>query len=122
MPNGTQILGLSRVTFDALVDYSVPAVPGLGFNVDVNYASRRPGNYSNTDWVSGYTVLNLGARYRAKLAGKCVTLRFAVDNATNRAYWANVTPAGQNGYTGTDSGTAVLGAPRTVRASLQIDL
>ncbi len=122
VPNGTQILGLSRVTFDALVDYSVPAVPGLGFNVDVNYASRRPGNYSNTDWVSGYTVLNLGARYRAKLAGKCVTLRFAVDNATNRAYWANVTPAGQNGYTGTDSGTAVLGAPRTVRASLQIDL
>jgi iron complex outermembrane recepter protein len=119
---GTQILGLSRVVFDALLDYSVPGVAGLGFNVDMNYASRRAANYSNTDYADGYTIFNLGARYRTKIATKAVTLRVGVDNVTNRHYWANITPAGQNGYTGTDSGTATLGAPRTVRASLQIDL
>lgn len=117
-----QILGLSRVVFDALVDYSVPTVAGLGFNVDMNYASRRAANYSNTDYAAGYTVFNLGARYQTKIATKAVTLRVGVYNVTNRFYWANITPAGQNGYTGTDSGTATLGAPRTVRASIQIDL
>ncbi|WP_028223107.1 TonB-dependent receptor [Paraburkholderia oxyphila] len=119
---GTQILGLSRVVFDALVDYSVPTVAGLGFNVDLNYASRRAANYSNTDYADGYTVVNLGARYLTKIAGKAVALRVGVDNVANRHYWANITPAGQNGYTGTDSGTATLGAPRTVRASIQVDL
>lgn len=39
-----QILGLSRVVFNALLDYSVPAIAGLGFNINMNYASRRPGN------------------------------------------------------------------------------
>ena len=120
--NNTQILGLSRVVFDALVDYSVPTVAGLGLNVDMNYASRRAANYSNSDYVDGYTIFNLGARYRTKIAAKAVTLRLGVANVANRHYWANITPAGQSGYTGTDSGTATLGAPRTVRASIQIDL
>ncbi|MFL9944350.1 TonB-dependent siderophore receptor [Paraburkholderia agricolaris] len=117
-----QILGLSRVVFDALLDYSVPSVAGLGFNINMNYASRRPGNYTNTDYVDGYTVFDLGARYRTKIAGKSVTLRIAVDNITNRQYWANITPSGQNGYSGADNGTGTLGAPRTFRASLQINL
>lgn len=117
-----QILGLSHVVFNALVDYAVPAVPGLGFNVNVSYASRRPGNNTNTDYVDGYTVFDLGARYRTKIAGKSVTLRVAVDNITNRHYWANIAPSGQNGYSGTGNGTGTLGAPRTVRASLQVDL
>ena len=34
----------------------------------------------------------------------------------------NVTPAGQNGYNAAGSATATLGAPRTVRASMQVDL
>lgn len=117
-----QILGLSHVVFNALVDYAVPAVPGLDFNVNVSYASRRPGNNTNTDYVDGYTVFDLGARYRTKIAGKSVTLRVAVDNITNRHYWANIAPSGQNGYSGTGNGTGTLGAPRTVRASLQVDL
>lgn len=117
-----QILGLSHVVFNALVDYAVPAVPGLGFNVNVSYASRRPGNNTNTEYVDGYTVFDLGARYRTKIAGKSVTLRVAVDNITNRHYWANIAPSGQNGYSGTGNGTGTLGAPRTVRASLQVDL
>ena len=120
--NDTQILGLSRVVFDALIDYSVPTVAGLGFNLDMTYASSRPANYSNSEYADGYTVFNLGARYQTKIAGKAVTLRIGVDNVANRHYWANITPAGQSGYTGTDSGTATLGAPRTVRASLQINL
>ena len=111
-----------RQVFNALVDYAVPAVPGLGFNVNVSYASRRPGNNTNTDYVDGYTVFDLGARYRTKIAGKSVTLRVAVDNITNRHYWANIAPSGQNGYSGTGNGTGTLGAPRTVRASLQVDL
>lgn len=117
-----QILGLSRVVFNALLDYSVPVVPGLAFTLNVNHASRRPGNYTNTDFVDGYTLLDLGARYRTRIAGKNVVFRVAVDNLTNRQYWANIAPTGQNGFNSTDNGTGTLGAPRTVRASIQIDL
>ncbi|WP_414441708.1 TonB-dependent receptor [Burkholderia sp. 22PA0106] len=117
-----QILGLSRVVFNALLDYSVPVVPGLAFTLNVNHASRRPGNYTNTDFVDGYTLLDLGARYRTRIAGKNVVFRVAIDNLTNRQYWANIAPTGQNGFNSTDNGTGTLGAPRTVRASIQIDL
>ncbi|NRF86388.1 TonB-dependent siderophore receptor [Burkholderia gladioli] len=117
-----QILGLSKLVFNALFDYSVPRVPGLAFNLNVNHASRRPGNYSDMDFVDGYTVLDLGARYQTRIAGRKVVLRLAVDNLTNRQYWANIAPTGQNGFNSTDNGTGTLGAPRTVRASIQVDL
>ena len=117
-----QILGLSRVVFNTLFDYSLDAVPGLAFNLNVNYASRRPGNFTNTDFVNGYTVVDLGTRYQMKIAGKPVTWRLNVDNVTNRRYWANITPTGQNGFNSTDNGTGTLGAPRTIRASIQFDL
>jgi iron complex outermembrane receptor protein len=117
-----QILGLSRVVFNALFDYNVPIVPGLAFNLNVNHASRRPGNFSNTDFVDGYTIADLGVRYQTKIAGKHVVWRLAVDNITDKRYWANITPTGQNGFNSTDNGTGTIGAPRTIRASLQINL
>ena len=48
--------------------------------------------------------------------------RLAVDNLTDKRYWANITPSGQNGFNSTDNGTGTIGAPRTIRASLQINL
>jgi len=79
-------------------------------------------DFTNTDFVDGYTIADLGVRYQTKIAGKHVVWRLAVDNITDKRYWANITPSGQNGFNSTDNGTGTIGAPRTIRASLQINL
>jgi iron complex outermembrane receptor protein len=117
-----QIIGLSRVVYDALVEYRVPVVPGLTLNVNVNHASQRPGDFTATHYVDGFYVTDIGARYQMRVAGRPVTLRVAGDNITNRRYWALVAPNGQNGYNAAGSAIGTLGAPRTVRASVQVDL
>jgi iron complex outermembrane receptor protein len=120
--SGKQILGLSRVVYNVLSEYHVLQVPGLTFSANVNHATRRPGDFANTQYVDGYTVVDLGARYQTHFHNKPVTLRLDADNVGNSHYWANVTPAGQNGYNATGSATGTLGFPRTVRASVQLDL
>ncbi|WP_454884331.1 TonB-dependent receptor [Sphingomonas oryzagri] len=117
-----QILGLAKFTFDVLLDYHVPFVPGLTLGANMNHASRRPGNYTNTDFVDGYTYADLDMRYQMNVAGRPVALRIAVNNVANARYWANIAPVGQNGYNSTDNGTGTLGAPRTVRASIEVGL
>ncbi|GEC17107.1 TonB-dependent receptor [Nitrobacter winogradskyi] len=120
--DGRRILGLSQFVMNCLVEYHVPAVQGLTFTANVNYGTNRPTDYANTSFVPDYAVLNLGMRYAQLVAGKPVTFRFDVFNVTDLHYWANVTPAAQNGYNATGSATGMLGAPRTVRASLQVEL
>jgi len=115
------ILGLSHLVTSLLCDYRIAAVPGLAVNLFLNHATSRPGNNTDTYQVDGYTTADLGARYTTKLMGRSVTWRMAVNNVTNQTYWANITPSGQNGYTGAGNGTGTLGAPRTVRASLELD-
>ena len=120
--DGRRILGLSQFVMNCLVEYHVPAIQGLTFTANVNYATNRPTDYANTSYASGYTVLDLGMRYAQLVANKRVTFRFDVFNVADLHYWANVTPAAQNGYNATGSATGTLGAPRTIRASLQVEL
>lgn len=118
-----QILGLPRLMSNVLFDYRIAAVPGLAVNFNVNYMGSREGNHTNTYKVDGYTVADIGARYTTQLMGRATTWRLAVNNVTDERYWANITPSGQNGYTGSTSGNSsgTLGSPRMIRASMQID-
>ncbi|CAN2536044.1 Ferrichrome+receptor+FcuA [Methylocapsa aurea] len=122
LTNDKQILGLSHVVFNILLDYQIPFAPGLAANANINFASNRPGNYANTTFVDGYTVADLGLRYSTRLLDRAVTWRLNVYNVANANYWANVTPTGQNGYNSTDFGSGTLGAPRTLRLSMQMEL
>jgi iron complex outermembrane receptor protein len=118
-----QIMGLARVAANVLFDYRVSAVPGLFVNFNVNHTTDREGNNTNTYKVPGYTIADLGARYTTQLSGRATTFRLGVTNLTDKRYWANITPTGQNGFTGstTDFGSGTLGAPRMIRASMQMD-
>ncbi|MDX5947878.1 TonB-dependent receptor [Zymomonas mobilis] len=122
LTNDKKVLGLSPVVFNALLEYHLPIMPSVTLTADINYANRKPGNYSNTDYVAGYTVANLGIRYSREVRGTHMTWRLNVNNITDAHYWANITPSSQNGYNSTGSGTGTLGAPRSVRASMQVDL
>ena len=119
--SGQPILGLSHVVTSLLLDYRIAAIPGLAVNLFVNHASSRPGNNTDTYQVDGYTTADLGARYTTKLMGRSTTWRLAVNNVTNQTYWANITPSGQNGYTGAGNGTGTVSAPRTIRASVELN-
>lgn len=116
-----QILGLARTVANLFGEYRLTALPGLFLSLNVNSSSSRPGNNSNSTWVDGYTVADIGARYVSKVMGKAAVWRLNVNNLADRRYWANITPSGQNGYSGAGNGTGTLGAPRTLQASLQID-
>ena len=117
-----QILGLSHVTFDLLLEYHPFFIPRLTLSANINFADRRPGNYTDSDYVNGYTVTDLNLRYPVRVVGKHALLRLSIDNVSDERYWANIAPTGQNGYEGTNSGTGTLGAPRTVRASVEVSL
>jgi iron complex outermembrane receptor protein len=120
--DGKQVLGLSRLVGSLLFDYSVPQIRGLSLNLFLNHTSSMPGDNANTYQVDGHNIADIGARYARKILGRNATWMLAVKNVTNQTYWANITPSGQNGYTGAGNGTGTIGAPRTVRLSLQLDL
>jgi len=75
----------------------------------VTYDSSRYGDNANTYRVAGYATTNMGIRYLTRLWNTAVTWNVTVDNITNRYYWALITPAGQNGYTGGGNGNGMLG-------------
>ena len=97
----------------AWAEYSVPGVAGLKVNGVWQYAGKKAFDMANTVFVSDYHVFNFGASYAAKLAGVATTLRAGVDNAFDKFYWRDVTPA-LGGY-------LLPGAPRTFRVSAQFD-
>lgn len=119
---GNRVLGVGRFTFDTLVEYRLPIWRQLTLSANVNHVSRRAGNATNTDFVGGYTIADLSARLQVKAGGRPVAVRLAVLNVSDERYWANIAPTGQNGYNSTDSGTGLIGAPRTIRASVEIGL
>lgn len=120
--SGKDILGLSRTVTSVLLDYSVPQVRGLSVNLFVNHTGDMQGDNANTYQVDGRTVIDLGARYSTRVMGRNATLSLAVKNVGDERYWANITPSGQNGYSGAGNGTGTLGAPRSVRLSLSVDI
>jgi iron complex outermembrane receptor protein len=119
--DGRQIIGLSRFVGSVLLDYRIPALPDLAVNIHVAHVTSRPGDNADSYRVDGYTTTDLGVRYVSHLWGVLASWNLAIDNVTGEQYWANITPAGQNGYTAAGNGQGTLGAPRMVHAALQVE-
>lgn len=117
-----RIVGLSRWSLGLGADLRIAAVPGLSTNARIVAIDKRAADYANSDWISGYVIGDLGLRYQQRLLGKDAIWRLTVDNVTDKRYWTNVVAGGLNGYSGTGNATAAVGAPRTVRLSLQVVL
>ena len=116
--DGRQYTGMPKFRSNALLEWRVAAVPGLALSLDWQYVEKRPGNDTNTTWAPAYSVVDLGARLAV---GKSAALRLALNNATDKRYWSTVAPSN---ITGTNLGNMVahVGAPRTLAASLSVDL
>ena len=115
--DGQLVVGVPRLQANLLADYRLPFFNAAAMEGDVHYAGRRAANAENTTWASGYTTVDLGARYELRWGnGNLLTTRLMVANLADTRYWASLYTGGSwTGDTGT--GTAFLGEPRTVKLS-----
>jgi iron complex outermembrane receptor protein len=118
--DGKRFVGAPRYKGNVLLEYRVPPVPGLTAVFDWQYSSNRAGNDTNSFFVDGYSLFDIGARYATRIMDRNTTWRLAVNNVTDRHYWSTIAPSN---ITGTNAGNLVahLGSPRTVAASVSID-
>jgi iron complex outermembrane recepter protein len=114
-------VGAPKVKGNTLLEYHIPALQGLVATFDWQFSSPRPANDTNSFFVAGYNLFDIGARYTSTVLGKAVTWRLAVDNVADKYYWSTVAPSN---LTGTNTGNLVahFGTPRTVLASASLDL
>jgi iron complex outermembrane recepter protein len=96
------------------MEWDIPGIYGLTLDARVIATGDVYANAENTLRVPGWTRFDLGARYATDIKGHLVTVRGRIDNVADRDYWASSGGFPGNGY-------LVLGAPRTVTVSAQLD-
>jgi iron complex outermembrane receptor protein len=87
---------------------------GLTLDARVIATDSMYANAANTLELPGWTRLDIGARYVTDIKGKLFTVRGRIDNVADRDYWASSGGSPGSGY-------LVMGAPRTVTISAQLD-
>jgi len=107
---GKQATGLPKWQAKLGAEWDVNALSGLTLTANATTASKQYLSADNTLSVPGRTVFDMGARYATKVSGRPLTLRAAVNNLTNKAYWA------KPNFT-----SIALGAPRTFLLSATMD-
>ncbi|MFD0914103.1 TonB-dependent receptor [Methylophilus luteus] len=113
-----QTIGIPDRQANLGLEWDAYMVPGLTFDARVITTGHVYANGTNTQLVAGWTRLDIGARYATDIKGHLVTVRGRIDNLTDRDYWAS---AGGSASDTANFGYLVLGAPRTVTVSAQLD-
>jgi len=118
--NDKTFVGAPKVKGNTLFEYQIPGIQGLVAVFDWQFTGTRPGNDTNSFYVAGYNLFDVGARYLSNIVGKNVTWRLAVNNVADKNYWSTVAPSN---LTGANTGNLLghLGSPRTVLASASFD-
>jgi iron complex outermembrane receptor protein len=109
---GPVAVGQPRLQYVANLDYALPWLPALSFDLGATHFGSEPASVDNRIYSPEVTQLNVGGRYKMMVLGKHCTLRVQVANAPNSYQWTNV-------YT---PGYFEWPAPRTVFAYLTADL
>jgi iron complex outermembrane receptor protein len=113
-------VGAPKIKGNTLFEYHFPAMQGLVASFDWQFSGARAANDTNSFFVAGYNLFDVGARYTSTVLTKSVTWRLAVDNLADKHYWSTIAPSNLTGAN-TGSLLAHFGSPRTVLASASID-
>ncbi len=106
---GNDAAGVPDKRLSAGLDWDTPWVRGLSLNGRMIYTSGAYLTDVNDLRFDSWTRFDIGARYRALIAGKPVVLRANVENLFDKSYWLT-------------AGTYVtVGAPRTLVLSASVD-
>lgn len=112
--DGNDAAGVSRFIAVLGSEWDIAALPGLSLQTNVRHQGSQYTSASNEYKAPGWTRLDLGATYRTKVSGHNVVLRAAVDNVTDRRYWATVSSM-------VASGTLTQGRGRVFKLSMSAD-
>lgn len=109
---GHQAINVPRLRAALQADYSLP-VPGLALLGGVHYSASKYASSAGNVEVGGYTVFDVGSRYRTRIGGYDTVWRLTVDNVFDKRYWRDV-----GDYLGDNY--LFQGAPRTARLSASV--
>ncbi len=109
---GHQAINVPRLRAALQADYALP-VPGLALLGGARYSASKYANHTGDVEVGGYTVFDVGSRYRTTIGGYDTVLRLTVDNVFDKRYWRDV-----GDYLGDNY--LFQGAPRTARLSASV--
>ena len=107
---GKQATGMPKLQGKLGVEWDAPVVEGLTLTANATSVSKQYISADNSLSIPGYTLFDVGARYATQVASRPVTLRGAVTNLTNKAYWGMPLTSSLG-----------LGEPRTVQLSATVD-
>ncbi len=93
---GRKPIGRTNLTIDANLDYRLPNMPALSFDVHMLYEGEKVANAANSATLPAQAVIDLGARYRTRIAGVPTLLRLQAKNVTDVFGWK---VSGGGGYT-----------------------
>jgi len=109
---GHQAINVPRLRAALHAEYSLP-LPGLALLGGARYSASKYASQAGNVEVGGYTVFDIGSRYRTRIGGYETTLRLTVDNVFDKRYWRDV-----GDYLGDNY--LFQGAPRTARLSASL--
>jgi iron complex outermembrane recepter protein len=109
---GHQAINVPRLRAALQADYALP-VPGLALLGGARYSASKYASQAGNVEVGGYTVFDIGSRYRTQIGGYDTVLRLTVDNLFDKRYWRDV-----GDYLGDNY--LFQGAPRTARLSASV--
>lgn len=98
--------GVPRRQASLLADWQIPGLPEVALTGSIQYIGKRPVDATNVNFVDGYTIGSVGARYGFELGGKPVAVRLSIENVTNEKYWV------------TTFGNLYPGIPRHIRLGI----
>jgi len=108
--DGNKAVGVPAYTLNASVEWDLPWVPGMSVSGRLLQTGSQYADLANQVKLPSWTRIDLGARYGFKVASQRYTVRAAVENVANRAYWTSA----YGGY-------LVEGRPRTFKVSMTAD-
>ncbi|CAM3982398.1 Ferrichrome receptor FcuA [Pseudomonas reidholzensis] len=109
---GHQAINVPRLRAALHADYSLP-IAGLALLGGARYSASKHASQAGGVEVGGYTVFDVGSRYRTEIGGYDTVLRLTVDNVFDKRYWRDV-----GDYLGDNY--LFQGAPRTARLSASV--
>ncbi|HDS1819823.1 TPA: TonB-dependent siderophore receptor [Pseudomonas putida] len=110
---GHQAINVPNLRAALQAEYNLP-VPGLALLGGARYSASKYASQAGNVEVGGYTVFDVGSRYRTRIGGYDTVLRLTVDNVFDKRYWRDV-----GDYLGDNY--LFQGAPRTARLSASVN-
>jgi iron complex outermembrane receptor protein len=118
--NGRLVVGVPHVKGDLSLDYHPAFAQGFALTGTAHAESGRAATNTNNSYGPGYATYDIGARYSTSFENHAATVRLQEINVTNKFYYSSVADGNIVGSPGAN--TAYYGAPRTLQASVEVDL